>query len=229
MHPRQKELFITIVEEYIKTAEPVSSKLIVEKFNLDVSPATIRNDMSELENADLIYQPHVSAGRVPTEHGYKKFVNEQIDLNQEFNQKLKAEILKNLHELKIEDPEVKIKNLAKIIAEKSKLTVFVGFKNNDVYYTGLSNLFAEPEFKNNVLVCNLSAVLDHLDEVMQNIYNQFNAEVVVKMGKENPFAGDCSMVVIKVKNILFGILGPMRMDYQKNIELINLVKNILLS
>ncbi|HPA25535.1 MAG TPA: HTH domain-containing protein [bacterium] len=227
MHPRQKQLFLTIVEEYIKTAEPVSSKLIAEKFNLDVSPATIRNDMMELESADLIYQPHVSAGRVPTEFGYKKFVTENVDLTKEISNKVKEEINKIIKNIKVEESEIRIKSLAKIMAEKSGLAIFVGFKNNDVYYTGLSNLFSEPEFKNTTLVCNLTAVLDHLDEVMLNIYEQFNEEVMVKIGKDNLFANDCSIVVVKIKNILFGIIGPMRMDYQKNVELINLVKSIL--
>lgn len=227
MHPRQKQLFLTIVEEYIKTAEPVSSKLIAEKFHLDVSPATIRNDMMELEETDLIFQPHISAGRVPTEFGYKKFVTEHIDLTKEINHKSKEEISKIIKNFKDEELEFKIKNLAKIIAEKSSLAVFVGFKNNDVYYTGLSNLFSEPEFQNTTLVCNLTAVLDHLDEVMLNIYDQFNDEIIIKIGKDNPFANDCSIIVIKIKNILFGLIGPMRMDYQKNVELINLVKSIL--
>jgi len=226
MHPRQKELFKHIVEEYIKTALPVGSKLIVEKFNWDISPATIRNDMMELENAELIFQPHTSAGRVPTEFGYKKYVIENVDLAKMISEKDKNDFLRIIENYESGSTE-KIKQLAKILAEKSGLSAVVGFQDNDVYYTGLSNLFSQPEFQDLNLVCNLSVVIDHLDEAMQNIYGKIDKEVMIKIGAENPFAHDCAAVLVKIKNILIGIVGPMRMNYQKNAELINFAKNIL--
>ncbi len=64
-----------IVEDYVATQEPVGSKSLVERHHLDVSPATIRNDMAVLEEEGLIAQPHTSAGRVPTEKGYRLFVD----------------------------------------------------------------------------------------------------------------------------------------------------------
>ena len=120
----------------------------------------------------------------------------------------------------------KIKNLAKILAEKSGLGVFVGFAKNNVYYTGLSNIFSQPEFQDLNLIQNISEVIDHLDEVMGKIYDQ-TSETQIKIGSDNLFSSDCSAVVTKFKNILIGIIGPMRMDYQYNIKLINFVKNII--
>ena len=64
-----------IVRDYVSTREPVGSRSIAERYNLGVSPATIRNDMAALEEAGLIHQPHTSAGRVPTDHGYRQFVD----------------------------------------------------------------------------------------------------------------------------------------------------------
>jgi heat-inducible transcriptional repressor len=72
---RKLEVLRAIVEDYIATNEPVGSKAIVEKHNLGVSPATIRNDMAALEDEGLIHQPHTSAGRVPTDAGYRIFVD----------------------------------------------------------------------------------------------------------------------------------------------------------
>lgn len=77
---RQLEILRTIVAQYVDTREPVSSKTVVTKAGLDVSSATIRGEMNVLEREGLIYQPHTSAGRVPTEAGYRTFVDRLIDL-----------------------------------------------------------------------------------------------------------------------------------------------------
>ncbi|MGH2734904.1 MAG: heat-inducible transcriptional repressor HrcA [Actinomycetota bacterium] len=75
LEPRKAAVLRAIVSHYVGLGEPVGSKTIVEHFNLGVSPATVRNDMSALEDAGLIYQPHTSAGRVPTDIGYRYFVD----------------------------------------------------------------------------------------------------------------------------------------------------------
>lgn len=72
---RRMKVLQAIVEDYVKTREPVGSRAVTERHNLDVSPATIRNDMATLEEYGYIHQPHTSAGRVPTEQGYRAFVD----------------------------------------------------------------------------------------------------------------------------------------------------------
>ncbi|MBN2303063.1 MAG: heat-inducible transcription repressor HrcA, partial [Anaerolineae bacterium] len=71
---RQETILSLVVREYVRDAQPVGSKSLVERFNLDVSSATVRNDMGILEEYGLIYAPHTSAGRVPTQQGYRYFV-----------------------------------------------------------------------------------------------------------------------------------------------------------
>ena len=73
---RKKRILKAIVDEYIENAEPVGSKIIAARSRLDISPATIRNEMSELEELGFLEQPHVSAGRVPSTAGYRLYVNE---------------------------------------------------------------------------------------------------------------------------------------------------------
>src|SRR5690625_7517977 len=73
---RRLEVLRAIVEDYVHTREPVGSKALVERHSLGVSPATIRNDMAVLEESGLIHQPHTSAGRVPTDKGYRLFVDQ---------------------------------------------------------------------------------------------------------------------------------------------------------
>src|SRR5438105_5096666 len=72
---RKLEVLRAIVEDYVSTQEPVGSKALVERHNLGVSPATIRNDMAALEDEGYIAQPHTSAGRIPTDKGYRLFVD----------------------------------------------------------------------------------------------------------------------------------------------------------
>jgi len=72
---RKLEVLRAIVEDYVETQEPVGSKALVERHRLRVSPATVRNDMAVLEEEGYIRQPHTSAGRVPTDRGYRLFVD----------------------------------------------------------------------------------------------------------------------------------------------------------
>ncbi len=75
LNPRQQQILLAIIKEYIDTAEPVGSRTIARKYKLGVSPATIRNEMADLEEMGFIEQPHTSAGRVPSERGYRYYVD----------------------------------------------------------------------------------------------------------------------------------------------------------
>ncbi|MHB1420448.1 MAG: heat-inducible transcriptional repressor HrcA [Bacillota bacterium] len=72
---RKKKVLLAIVSDYVSTAEPVGSRTIARKYNLGVSPATIRNEMADLEELGLIEQPHTSAGRIPSDQGYRYYVD----------------------------------------------------------------------------------------------------------------------------------------------------------
>jgi heat-inducible transcriptional repressor len=79
---RQEYILGLIIREYVKAANPVGSKALVESYNLNVSSATVRNDMAALEDEGLIHAPHTSAGRVPTEAGYRYFVQKLLGDNE---------------------------------------------------------------------------------------------------------------------------------------------------
>ena len=78
LNDRKKEILQAIIEEYIQTAEPVSSNGIVQKYNLDYSSATVRNEMADLEKEGFLDKPHTSAGRVPSAKGYRFYVDELL-------------------------------------------------------------------------------------------------------------------------------------------------------
>ena len=77
---RRCRILAAIVESYIESGEPVSSKFILQREGLDVSSATIRNDLAYLEKQGYLHQPHTSAGRVPTEMGYRFYVDHLLEL-----------------------------------------------------------------------------------------------------------------------------------------------------
>ena len=84
---RRQRVLCALIEEYIRHAMPVGSRTLTERYSLGVSPATVRNDLSALEEGGFIFQPHTSAGRVPTDFGYRAFVDDLLenDLLQEEN------------------------------------------------------------------------------------------------------------------------------------------------
>ena len=76
---RKKEILQAVIDEYINTAEPVSSSTLVNKYGLDYSSATVRNELAELEDNGYLDKPHTSSGRVPSEKGYRFYVDELIN------------------------------------------------------------------------------------------------------------------------------------------------------
>ncbi len=223
---RKKFILETIVKEHIKTAQPVSSGGLVEKYGLDISPATVRNEMMELEEEDYIYQPHTSAGRVPTESAYELLLDD-------WRRDKKTPSLKSAEEKVLEQlfkrEEMAYKQTAKAIAEMSREAVFWAFHKNDLYYTGLANLFAQPEFRQLEIVSDVSGVIDRLEELIDDNFEKLPPGEQVLIGSKNPFGNFLSAVLVKYRDNqqsgIFGILGPMRMDYGRNLALVRFIKN----
>lgn len=229
MDQRKQELLKVIITEYIKTAVPVSSKFIADSGLFKLSPATIRNEMAELEEQGYIDHPHTSAGRVPSERGYEFFVGNFLE-DKPLTKKQTEEIKLILKAFKDVHSQA-IKQVARQISEFSNNAVFVAFSKNDFYYTGISNLFAQPEFYEPQKVYNVSKVIDHFDKVVSNVFDVTDEQVKILVGKNNPFSADCSTVMtkfnIKKDQGIFGILGPMRMDYQNNFNLVKFSQELI--
>jgi heat-inducible transcriptional repressor len=227
MSERKQFLLETLIREYVKTAQPVSSGVLVDKYKLDISPATVRNEMMELEDEGYIYQPHTSAGRVPTEAAYKLLLEGRTEGHKQ--KELKEAEIKMLEQL-FKPEEAAYKQTAKAIAELSSSAVFWAFHKNDLYYTGLANLFAQPEFKQVDAVYDASMVIDRLEEIIDDVFEKLSEGEQVLLGEKNPFGNFFGTVLVKYKNKstnasgIFGILGPLRMDYGRNLALVEFIK-----
>jgi transcriptional regulator of heat shock response len=211
MTSRQQKLLKYIVQNYIKTAQPIASNLLVEKLQDNISSATIRNEMVALEKAGYISQPHTSSGRIPTEKAYQFFIKNYLDRKKELQ-------IKKLRST----GRAGVKEIAKEIARISGLAVLVAFDKNDTYYTGLSNLFSQPEFEKQAEIVTVSELIDKFDDVLQFIYKNSYDIPEIHVGKRGYFGKNCSFVVVKKSNCLIGILGPLRMDYDKSYALLNI-------
>jgi heat-inducible transcriptional repressor len=223
MDDRKLTILNTIIKEHIKTGAPVGSGVLVDKYKLDISPATVRNEMAELEEEGYIIQPHTSAGRVPTEKAFGLYIS---TLKEKQLSDKDAEILKKI--LK-DSEEMSFKQAAKEMARISGNAIFWAFHKNNLYYTGISNLFSQPEFSQPNLIYDISAIIDRMDEIIDDIFGEIKEETGILVGSNNPFCDICSVVLTKYKKNgkigLFGVLGPMRMDYEKSLALVEYVKN----
>lgn len=226
---RQKQIFRIIVREYLKSAEPVGSTAIVERHNLGVSSATIRNDMAELENLGLIAQPHTSAGRIPTEKGYQYYVDEFMEEAPKelaSDQRIKVDMA--VTALAKRDEQNALRSFAKSVAQLTGETVFMHFGDEN-FLTGVSNLVAKPEFEGSTMMTTVSRAVDDLDLIIKEVEKKPSNEIEIFIGRNNPFGQDLSTVLTTVDapNLgkgLFGIIGPTRMDYDANIALMRYVR-----
>jgi heat-inducible transcriptional repressor len=225
---RQSQLLGTIVEQYLKSAEPVASGSLVDTAHLDVSPATIRSEMLALEDAGYLEQPHTSAGRIPTVKAWREYLKDVLP-SAELAPKRREALSHALStERRADDDPVKA--LARTLADFVGETVIVGFTPHETYYTGLSNLFEKPEFEALDLVRHISAVVDHLDEVMEKLAPKVHGETVL-LGDENPFADECGVIVTRYalprSQPIVGILGPLRQDYGTNVGALRYAREFL--
>ncbi|MEK7202929.1 MAG: hypothetical protein AAB653_01300 [Patescibacteria group bacterium] len=226
MNERNFLILNTIIKEHIKTGAPVGSEILVNKYKLDISSATARNKMAELEESGYIAQPHTSAGRVPTEKAYNFYLE---NLNEK---KLNESETKIFEKILIKKNEINFKQVAKVLAKISNNAIFWAFHKHNLYYTGISKLFHQPEFHESNSIYDISEVIDRVDEIIDNIFNDLKYGPQILLGSKNPFSVHCGAIITKYRlneNIgLVGILGPIRMDYEKNLALIKFINNMLI-
>jgi len=222
MEERKRLILEIIIKEHIATGCPVASSSIVEKYHVPVSSATVRNDMAELEEDGWIVQPYTSAGRIPTEKAYAQHAAE-IDTKP--ISKKEEELLAGVGA----NNEVEDKQVAKQLASMSGLAVIWAFHKYNVYYTGISNLLQQPEFNQTQMVYDMSAIIDRIDDIVGEIFEQVSFAPEIKIGHESPFGifsgAILSRYQAKDRVGLIGLVGPVRMDYGLNKARLNYLVN----
>jgi heat-inducible transcriptional repressor len=232
MTPRQEQVLISIVEQYAEIAVPVGSITLAKLFG--VSPATIRADMAELEELGFLTQTHTSSGRIPTDKGYRFYVNavqegEIINPKKEIGPHTQRALSGRIHSKSL--PETTIKNAVDTLVE---LTQNLGLATigDNLYLSGLSNLFAQPEFARGQGVKEVAKLLDNLEPWMREAAP--GEPLSVYIGSENPIGGSsgCSLIISKFRspyseNSYIGVLGPTRQSYAQVMKLVKTTGELL--
>ena len=217
---RQQEVLGLIVRSYVETAEPVGSRFISRKLGL--SSATIRNVMADLEDLGYITMPHTSAGRIPTDRGYRYYIDALMhvrSVNQYTARSVRDEYSQAMRSL--EDVLERTSHLI------SGLTNYVGvalFSQYDkLYLDGTSHIIEQPEFHDLRKLYALMKCLEEKRNLLELLRHDFESDALtVHIGKENSSDSftECSVVTkgYKVKGKVsgrIGVIGPKRMVYEK--------------
>lgn len=221
MTDRQAKILQAVVEQYAEVASPVGSSLLSKAFN--VSSATIRAEMAELERLGYIHQPHTSAGRIPTDKGYRYYVN-RVSENDLGTSGHRVERALAARVTGGGVPEQTIRNAVDTLVE---LTHNLGLATigNQLYMSGLSNLFGQPEFMNRTQVQEVARLLDNLQPWLYEAAP--NQPLSVYIGHENPIGRNsgCSLIISRFRSPFsdssyIGILGPTRQSYRDVMTLV---------
>ncbi len=213
---RQQKILQAIIEQYAEVASPVGSSLLAKAFN--VSSATIRAEMAALEQLGYITHPHTSAGRVPTDKGYRYYVNSLNEIQTETAAERRGEKALTTRVNHGGVPERTIRNAVDTLVE---LTHNLGLATigDQLYMSGLSNLFGQPEFMQAGQVREVARLLDNLEPWLQEA--ALNEPLSVYIGRENPIgrSAGCSLIISRFRSpysdkSYIGILGPTRQSYR---------------
>jgi heat-inducible transcriptional repressor len=207
---RQSQILNAVIEEYIKNAIPVSSGAIFDIGILDVSCPTIRNEMADLTEMGYLAQPHTSAGRVPTESGYRFFVDKIISKPTKRMRKKSAN--------KISDAAQELSS------ETSDIVLFID-DGGEVKHIGLNKVLRKPEFSTRNAVLSIIEELDRFEKYARDFEKEIADELEVFIGSENPFFEnrEFSMLASRPSCGFIALIGPMRMNYRKNLRLLEIL------
>jgi len=232
MSSRRLEILRAIVDEYVATQEPVGSKAIAERHGLGISPATIRNEMAVLEDEGLITQPHTSAGRIPTDLGYRVFVDKLATVKPLSPAERRAietflDEANNLEQL--------MRRSAKLLADITKQVAVITYPiigehtgSEKMAISGTANLARSGED----LGLTLSPILEALEEqvVLMRLLDEANSTVHVRIGREQIETNLQTTSLVSVgygansaQLGAVGVLGPTRMDYAGSIAAVDAV------
>jgi len=236
---RQKEILFAIIEQYAEVATPVGSVTLAKLF--DVSSATIRAEMARLESFGLIAQPHTSAGRIPTDAGYRYYVNSLVEESEtpynganrfptEDYPRLEApKNNRSAHVLEVRvssqaTAEATIKSAVDSLVELTG-NLGLGTIGNQLYLAGISRLLTQPEFVDLARVQAVAKLLDNLEPWLREAAPGEPLNIFI--GKENPIgkSSGVSLIISKFRspfsdNSYIGVLGPTRQNYQKVMSLV---------
>jgi len=225
MTPRQQQILHAIVELYAGTAEPVGSLALCKQF--ETSSATIRSEMAELERLGYIMQPHISAGRIPTDKGYRAYVN-AID-EPRHDKRHEQAMARRVHSAG--EVERAIKNAVESLAHVTA-NLGLGTLGSNLYMSGMASLFLQPEFRAADSAYEIARLLDSLEEWLAEAAP--GGPISCYIGRENPVgrASGATLIISRFESpysnrSYIGVLGPTRQNYANVMGLVQYTGQLL--
>ena len=231
----RKDLVLSIVvDAYIKTVSPVGSSYIATEYHLDLSSATIRNILAELEEEGYLMHPHTSSGRVPTERGYRYYVDHLMDEIQ----LLEVEKKRIQHEYKqgVNELESLLEKTSQVISDITHYTSIVSVDgwNNKLFLKGTSYVVDYPQERDVENIAKILHTLEEKERILKVINRNLEHRIHIYIGHEMAMKEmeNCSLAVsvFKKKNGPSGriaILGPTRMDYERVVSALDYVTDLM--
>lgn len=225
MKERTLRILAALINDFVESATPVASKKLLESGAFRVSSATVRNEFALLEEIGLIESPHVSSGKIPTEKGYRFFVDQL--LREDAAEDLKVQVLfdRHIEEYHLEKTRESLFDLIKLCSHLSGNVAFASIENDQSLYLGLSKVLRSPEFmahpERGAQIVEVFERREKFQEMLNSLDLSVNT-VKIFIGNENLFeeVQSCAMLVVRFEQRgvsgHIGILGPMRMNYGFN-------------
>ncbi|MFA5062783.1 MAG: DeoR family transcriptional regulator [Candidatus Omnitrophota bacterium] len=229
---RKRAVLSTTINRYILEANPISSEELAEHF--DLSSATIRNIFSELEDEGYLTHLYTSGGRVPTEKGYRYYVDSLL-LQMQLMDEDKRSIMRE-YEKEINRMEDVLEETSKLIEQTTHYTGIVSFLEwqDKMFYKGLNRILEQPEFRDTGKMRLLIKAVEDKQRLLEIVNRDFSDEARVYIGSELncPEMENCSLVVssYRRKKKLQGrvaVLGPVRMEYRRIIPTLEYISDVL--
>ena len=231
---RQRALLKAIIEQYIESAEPIGSEVIERRFDLGVSPATIRNEMVKLTEVGFLKQPHTSAGRVPTSLGFRTYIQELMK-EKELPVSAEVSIKEKMWQGRYQY-DMLLREAVRALAERClMLGLAIDDITHQVYWAGAARILDFPEF-NDIDVARF--VLNLFDEypTLENIIGKaVGADPVhILFGEELGFEnlGQTGFVFTRYeigagKGGVVGVIGPARMNFAVVLPYVKYVRDMI--
>lgn len=216
--PRQIDILKKIIEEYTNTAEPVGSETLEKKYDLGVSPATVRNEMARMAELGYLSKPHASAGRIPTTKALKFYINELMK-EKELTVAETVEAKEKVWDFRGKENRF-LREATKDLARKTGMLGVSMTDEGEFFYSGYSNVLDIPEFYDIDVTKNLFSLLDDFS-YFDNLVRKIQSDFAIFLGEEleeeilRPYSFVLSRFHTKANhNGVIGIIGPCRVHYE---------------
>jgi len=230
--PRQIQILRAVINEFIETAEPVGSDTIDKKYNIGVSPATIRNEMVQLTKQGYLAKPHTSSGRTPTPLAMRLYVSELVkekDLTVADEISAKEQIWENRHNI-----EKMLQEITKVLADKTHALGIALMNGDELFHAGYANLLSMPEFHDIRVMRNVLQLIEKsrlMDDIFES--NESENRVQVIYGRElgnkdlEPIGIIHTSCELRGQHCQVGVVGSTRFNYAYILPMMKYIRQLM--